>query len=98
MSGRPRVELDVAAMIRQYCAERLDLRQVAALHGVSHETVRRHLLDQGVRLRDWKRQEPAQVDEAEVLNLHAEGMAVVDIAALLGVSAQTIYRRLGGNY
>lgn len=88
--------VDVAAVARQYRVEQLSLRQIGRLHGVSHETVRNLLAEQGVPLREPHPVTP--VDEGDISCLRAEGMTIAEIAKQLGVSEQTIYRRLGGNY
>jgi transposase len=92
-----RDSVDLAEITRQYVELGLGLRQIARLHGVSHEAVRGWLLGAGVQLRP--RAETAEVDGPEILlRLMAQGFTVVDLATMYAVSQQTIYRRLGASY
>ncbi len=48
------LQIDTDAMARAYVEERLSLRQIAALFGVSHTTVHRRLEARLGALRTWR--------------------------------------------
>lgn len=89
---------DADEVVRQYQVELMTLRQIAQVHRVCHETIRRILTDRRVPLRAGGAPVAARASADEVTRLRGQGVPIADIAASLGVSQQTVYRRLGGRY
>jgi transposase len=97
VARRPRVSRrarpDGTELAHLYTERGLSLREIAELHGVSAQSVRRWLLDARI---DRRRPgaAPAECTEDECVELYRAGWSAPDIAFRLGCSSASVYRYL----
>jgi IS30 family transposase len=88
---------NVEVIIQQYRDQNMPLREIARRHATSHETIRQVLKSAGIDRRPLHEWCNVSAEDIQDLRKHEE-MTMREIAEHFGVSQQTLYRRLGGNY
>ncbi len=52
--GRPRVDVDTSRILKLYNDDKMSVRQVASVVGISHATVARRIAEKTGQLRAWR--------------------------------------------
>lgn len=73
------------------------LRSLADRYGVSHETIRKRLIEEGVILRSRGKElgrEDKKIPKKDMVSLYKKGFTIKELAKLYSVSTTLIYKRL----
>jgi DNA invertase Pin-like site-specific DNA recombinase len=96
--ARPTKKIDEASL-RRMVAEGIQLRRIASLLGVSHDTLTRRfatLVKPVTQKRDGRPQK--ELNPKKVRQLASYGLSIKEVSAMLGVSDDTISRRFAADF